>query len=38
MCWIVAISCKAYEVDGMGTVFFLIPLRTGSLNFPPAWR
>lgn len=28
MCWMVAISCKAYEVDGMGTVLFLIRLGT----------
>lgn len=30
MCWTVAISCKAYEVDGMGTVLFLITLGTES--------
>lgn len=30
MCWMVAISCKAYEVDGIGTVLFLIPLGTES--------
>lgn len=30
MCWMVAISCIAYEVDGIGTVLFLIALGTES--------
>lgn len=37
MFWKVAISCKAYEVDGICTVVFLISLRTESSIYTPAW-